>query len=77
MSSFAYFPGPNPYLPPKKSGFYLISFSEIHPHFTSYQKKNQLNFYHNYTFFSPSGKSLQSNIVQMSHGFEMSNDISR
>lgn len=40
MSNFVYFPGPNPYLPPKKNASKI----DIIVHFTSNQKKNQLNF---------------------------------
>ena len=71
MSNFAYFPGPNPYLPPKNVVYILFPKTEYIIHFTSYQKKNQLNFYHNIQKFYH--QIFQS---KLSHGFEMSNDIS-
>ena len=59
MSNFAYFPGPNPYLPPKNVVYILFPKTENIIHFTSYQKKNQLNFYHNFVFFFPNAKSYK------------------
>ena len=64
MSNFAYFPGPNPYLPPKNVVYILFPKTENIIHFTSYQKKKSTKLLSQLRFFLSERKKLQRNPVQ-------------